>query len=475
MVTTATREDRYGLPLSTASDRAAERYRAGQELVLAHGADPAGCFEGAIAADPDFALAHAALAMVLLRDLKIPAARASAETARRLAERSTRREKQHAAAVSDAAGGRGAVAIDRMREHLQEFPLDALLLGNTTSSLLFAGRQDEMVQVTTAASQAYAGDDWFFLGLHAFALQEVRRYGEARSAALRSLEIYPLAAFTTHALAHVYYETGAFDEGTGFMPGWLDSYDRRGGMHLHLSWHLALFLLARGEYGRVFELYDSHIRPAVQPGSFALYDPISLLWRTDAYSGRPRPELWEELGSISAERAAQPGMIFADLHHGMALAATGQHDALDQLIESFRARGEKGNAIAGEVAQPLMRGMAAFAEGDYEAAVALIEPIEERIYLVGGSKAQREVFYDSLLEAFLRTDRFEEAEKRLRERLDRRPAPRDFYRLSRARTEDTAAARTAASEAVNLWLMADDDAAEPLAARRLHEELSGVL
>jgi tetratricopeptide (TPR) repeat protein len=475
MQATTNRADRYGLPISTTSDRAAELYAQGQETVLSHGVEPAGYFEAAIAEDPDFALAHAGLAMVRLRDLHLPLARGGAETAVRLSASATRREQQHAAAVADATSGRGALAIERMREHLQEFPRDALLLNNTVTSLLFAGRQDEMVIVTEGAEPAYATDDWFFLGLHAFALQEVRRYEEARSAALTSLQIYPLAAFTTHALAHVFYETGEFDEGNGFMPGWLARYDRRGGMHLHLSWHLALFLLARGEYGRVFELYDSEIRPSVQPGSFQLYDPVSLLWRTDAYSGRSRPELWQELSSIAGERSAQPGMVFADLHHGMALAATRTpREKIDGLLQSFRARGERGNAIAGEVALPLMQGLVAFANGEYEEAVQLIEPIEGRIYLVGGSRAQREVFHDTLLEALLRTDRFEAAERRLRERLDRRPSPRDFYRLSRAQAGagNTTAARMAANETVSRWPAADDTADEPAAARTLQRTLA---
>ena len=473
MTATATREDQYGLPISTSSDRAAASYAAGQECVLAHGVNPAGFFEASIAEDPDFALAHSALALVHLRDLRLGEARASAEAAGRLASRASRRERQHAAAVVDATSGRGPMAIERMREQLQEFPNDALMLNSSVTSLLFAGRQDEMVQVTETAGRGYAADDWFYLGLHAFALQEVRRYEEARRAALLSLERYPLAAFTTHAIAHVFYETGEVGEGAAFMPGWLDTYDRRGGMHLHLSWHLALFLLARGQYSRVFDLYESHIRPAAQPGSFQLYDPISLLWRTDAYSGQSRPELWQELGVISNDRAA-PGMIFADLHHGMALATTAQQEPLDRLLESFRARGARGNSTAGDVALPLLQGLIAFANADYDATVALIDPIEDRIYLVGGSKAQREVFHDTLLEALLRTGRYEAAEQRLRERLDRRPSPRDFYRLSRlnATTGHIEEAREASQRVTELWSESDVDAPEPAAARQLHLSLS---
>ncbi|MCC8942929.1 tetratricopeptide repeat protein, partial [Bradyrhizobium sp. Arg68] len=56
--------DRYGLPLTTASDRAAAYFVDGVDRMLAalHGADAA--FDAAIAEDPDFAMAHLGRARV---------------------------------------------------------------------------------------------------------------------------------------------------------------------------------------------------------------------------------------------------------------------------------------------------------------------------------------------------------------------------------------------------------------------------
>jgi len=471
MTATATQTDLYGLPLSTGSAAAAEGYREGQQALLAQAPAPDEPFRRAIAADPEFALPHAAVALIEQRELRLPEARGSATTAERLAARTTRREQQHVAAVVDAVSGRGSRAIARMREHLQEFPRDALLLHFVTTSLLFAGKQDQMVQVSEAAGSAYGDGDWFWLGIHAFALQEVRRFDEARRAALRSLALFPLGAFTSHALAHVHYELGEYAEGAGFMPGWLARYPREGGMHLHLSWHLALFYLARGAYGDVMRLYDEAIRPAARPGGFQLYDAASLLWRLQVYGGEAPAELWPELVEIAAPRAAAPGMIFADLHNGMALAAAGRDAELERLLGSLRERAARGNPAA-EVAQPLLQGMQAFARGEYALAADLIEPIEERIVLVGGSKAQREVFHDTLLEALLRTGRFDAAERRLRERLDRRPSPRDFYRIARlcAGRGARSAAQAALHNALAVW-PADDFAPELRAARQLAGEL----
>ncbi|MBK3411021.1 tetratricopeptide repeat protein, partial [Methylobacterium sp. IIF1SW-B5] len=54
--------DRRFLPLSTASDTAAAQYREGIDLMLAAWPGAAEALDAAIAADPGFALAHAARA-----------------------------------------------------------------------------------------------------------------------------------------------------------------------------------------------------------------------------------------------------------------------------------------------------------------------------------------------------------------------------------------------------------------------------
>ena len=53
-------QDRYGLTLSTNSAEAADAYREGVDLLLAAWTGAAEAFDRAIAADPDFALAHVA-------------------------------------------------------------------------------------------------------------------------------------------------------------------------------------------------------------------------------------------------------------------------------------------------------------------------------------------------------------------------------------------------------------------------------
>ena len=69
--------DRYDLPLTTASDRAAAHYRDGVDCMLSawHGAEDA--FDRAIAEDSGFALAHIARARVHQLNMEGTGARAA--------------------------------------------------------------------------------------------------------------------------------------------------------------------------------------------------------------------------------------------------------------------------------------------------------------------------------------------------------------------------------------------------------------
>src|SRR5258705_11079362 len=77
--------DRYDLPLSTAYAAARDAYVQGCDLALTMYPGAIEAFDRAIAADPGFALAHAARAQVLLERADAAAARASMAAANSLA------------------------------------------------------------------------------------------------------------------------------------------------------------------------------------------------------------------------------------------------------------------------------------------------------------------------------------------------------------------------------------------------------
>ena len=113
------RLDRRGLPLSTTSDLAAERYRDGVDLLLSAWPGAAEALEEAVAADPDFALAHAARARLHAIRAEPAQARARIATAGEIvARRGAERERSHVEVLSLAINGRSAEALERALAHV---------------------------------------------------------------------------------------------------------------------------------------------------------------------------------------------------------------------------------------------------------------------------------------------------------------------------------------------------------------------
>ena len=96
-----------------------------------------------------------------------------------------------------------------------------------------------------------------------------------------------------------------------------------------------------------------------------------------------------------------------------------------------------GPELIGDVLVPLIEGLHAFAARDYRRAVERRGPVAPRVVELGGNRAQRDVFHDTLLEACFRAGDMDRAERLLAERIARRPD--HFWRCRTAIGSGTAA------------------------------------
>src|SRR5438270_11763695 len=126
--------DRHELPLSTASSAARDAYVEGCEAKLTMYPGALAAFDRAIAADPGFALAHAAKAHALLERGDTAAPRASMAAANSLADGLSTREKSHIALLDLLAAGEAEAALSALFGHLAIWPRDALALGTPAST-----------------------------------------------------------------------------------------------------------------------------------------------------------------------------------------------------------------------------------------------------------------------------------------------------------------------------------------------------
>ena len=93
--------DRFGLPLSTPSAAARDAYVDASERALTFYPGALAAYDSAISADPNFALAHAGKAQVLMREGNVAGARAALTAAKDLAVGLTEREASHIANFRD--------------------------------------------------------------------------------------------------------------------------------------------------------------------------------------------------------------------------------------------------------------------------------------------------------------------------------------------------------------------------------------
>lgn len=430
--------DRNGHPISTGSGAAADEYNQGIERAISNGAFAERHLQAAITADEGFALAHAALARQLQFQGKMSEARASLELAKATAAGTTRREQQHVATMAACIESGTEKALAAVREHVAEWPTDAWVLYQASgvySLVGFSGHQDrdqEQLDLLAPLAEAY-GDDWWYLSALAFAENELDLRDQARRHANRALDLFPRSGHTAHTVAHVHFEAGDVASGASFLEGWRPGFEREAPMYGHLAWHHALFHLILGDFERVDAIYESELRPAVsqEPALGCVADAASLLWRL-MLGGRNGDLPWQEVSEFAAEAFPAAGVMFADVHCAFAHAAAGNVDALERLTAQLSARAQAGKLPAGSIVPTLAEAIAAFARGEYEVVVHLLQPRLQEVVRIGGSHAQREVIEDTLIEACFRAGEFERAEGLLRERVERRPGLRDRRWLERA-------------------------------------------
>ena len=434
--------DRYGLPIATASAVAAARFQDGMDGLLAYGAGAEESFAAALEADPGLAVAHAGVALLAVGRGDAATARAAVGKARDTVAGASRRERQHVEALGALVGGETARGLALVDEHVAEFPRDALLVNQAGSAIGFAGgsdREERRAAFLERLAPAY-GDDWWFQSALAFTYHEVDRFEESRRLSERSLQQYPGNANASHNIAHICFETADTDGGAAFLEEWLAGYDARASFHCHLAWHQAMFELQRGRHTRALEVFHRDIVGAVNP-RLAMIDGSALLWRFRLAGQPAEPEAWRRLADL-AGRVSRPGFVFGEVHAALAYAACGDHAALAKLCDGLRALGEKGHPIAGSVALPVAQGIAAVAAGDHAAALAHLEPVEAEFHRIGGSHAQWEIFEETMVACYFALERYDDALRLVRRRLERRASPPDRHWLDRASAGLTAKQRT---------------------------------
>jgi uncharacterized NAD(P)/FAD-binding protein YdhS len=433
--------DPLGLPLSTTAEAAAA-YNAGIERLmrLQSGADDK--LVEAVALDPGFAVAHAALAMLGHEGGSSVDVAASLEAARQaVRERGDDRERS----LVDVVGRRvedvrnsGATAL---MNHIAQHPRDVLAVSAAVPTIAFSGVTDiqqEAWELVEGLAPAY-GDHWWYISLLAFTRQDQSRFDDAGLLAESALECEPTSGHAVHAQTHVMYETGRHEAGRAWLDHWVTETGRAASHGAHFSWHAALHELAMGDTEAVRQRYYTQLAPPTVTGVRALIDSASLLWRwvvttsgwdaaagTSAFTGETAPPPVEcVLEAAGPELVDRPETPFVALHSALALAAVGDLPRLAALRTHCQGTSEL--AVRTTVAS-VCEALLAAGELRWGEAARVLSDVLPGLPRVGGSAAQREIVEETLLYCLVSDGQAERALALLDGRLDRRTSPLDQRR-----------------------------------------------
>lgn len=421
--------DCRGVPVSTGNSASLDRFEKSLELLNGYFIDPLEEIDAALAEDPDFIIGHClrgGMHAVASEKAAEPGLRESVEAAEALAGQANERERGHIAALRAwldgdfraAVDGWGAVAVDHPRD------LMALQLGHLGD--FYLGRssmlRDRMGRALPHWDDSVPGFG-YVLGMHAFGLEEMNEFIRAEDTGRHAVELNPRDPWAIHAVAHVLEMTGRVDDGVGWMTERTDDWAPDNMFAFHNWWHLALYHLDRGETARVFEIYDTGVRPEASDVALEMLDASALLWRLHL-DGLDVGDRWGELADVWEGTIEDGYYAFNDAHAMMAFVGDGRQDAARTILATMDKRldGDGTNAMmTRDVGLPLTKAIHAFGQDDYGATVDLILPIAEIAHRFGGSNAQRDIVHRTLVEAAIRAGRGNLARALVAERLSQKP------------------------------------------------------
>jgi len=396
--------DSLGLPLSGASDHAAELYRTALDGYHRYGGEPIPLLREAVADSPAFVMPHVLTAYMTLIGSN-PRVRAMGLKAVAALDglAADAREAGHVAAVRALAKGEIRLAGRILEDVAIACPRDVLALQAGQQADFLTGDARMLRDRIARARPAWSAgmpNYHAILGMHAFGLEETGHYARAEAAGREAIALEPRNGWAQHAVAHVMEMQDRRADGVAWNLSESNAWTGDSFFKIHIWWHTALFHLGLGQTDEALAIYDGPIREEGSTLAYDLVDAAALLWRLHL-AGVDVGDRWAALADAYA---AQPhgDYAFDDVHAMMAFTGAGREAEADEtlaaLAEAAEGPGDNG-LMSREVGLPVAQAIRAFGRGEPQTAVERLRSVRNGAGRFGGSHAQRDVLDLTLIAA----------------------------------------------------------------------------
>jgi hypothetical protein len=391
--------DAQGLDITTDSLDAVIKINAFINQSLGYGKQAETAILQAIAADPTCAITHAYAAAYYLSLESLEGqqqAIAFLHAAQNYRIRATRREQLYIDAIAAWSTGNIPQAIIQQEAIIDEWPTDLLALQQAQYHYFYQGEKAKLLRVAEKAFPKNQGKPYIY-GMLAFGLEQCDRLEEAEALGRQAIIMNRNDPWAQHAVAHVMETQGRIAEGIAWMESFADTWENCNSMlYTHNWWHIALYYLKQKSYQRVLRLYDCRVWGKAQKTSPKdQVGAISLLLRLELEGVIVGDHRWRDLAAYVCDRIDEHALPFQDLHYIYALARSGEKHLVREMLHSMEAYAAstpiQQQRIWREVTLPTARGLIAHAIGNWRQ-VAQLKPILPKLWMIGGSHTQRELF-----------------------------------------------------------------------------------
>lgn len=420
-------KDRWNLDIATDNPAAVDGLDTFDTSFLTYGTTAAAVWDAA-RADPACVMAQAkaaALEMFLQTGQSVAKAGPWLRDAEPHLARSTERERLWHAQVSAWVTGDAETAIRLTEEIATRWPQDLAAVKMTQFHMFHVGDLAGMLRIAEFALPHHR-DTAEMHGMLAFGLEEMNRLDEAEAAARQAIALKRNEPWAQHALAHVMETQGRCAEGLDTMLGFSDGWaEKNSFMRSHNWWHAALFAIDSDQPDEALRLYDEQVWGVWKEYSQDQVNAVALLARLE-FAGLDVGDRWQDVADYVEKRGPEHVEPFLDAHYLLALGRAGRETAARELLRSLRdfvaSQPEQlTSRIWRMVGLPLAEGVAAYGRGDWRQVYEKLPAALEGLQQIGGSHAQRDLFWQLWLQAAAKAGEKAAVKPHLERRVQERP------------------------------------------------------
>lgn len=315
------------------------------------------------------------------------------------------REQRHLKALSLWQAEQMTEAVAVLDDIVTDYPADMLALRIAHHLHFYGGDGKQMLASLQVAlknqktNHRYYG---FLKGMQSFALEESGQYPQAEAAGLEALDINRKDIWAAHAVTHVYQMQSRFEEAIPFIDSLLPEWDSANNFVNHLYWHKALQHIGLGNPDWALAVYDQAlVEPLADDFYLDVCNAASLLWRLEL-TGLKVGDRWGQLHELSKNHIQDDELVFTSLHYLMAPAILGDTKTVKAGLDHFRRWSNKKTSqgvVAKKVGVTMATALTKLASEHRHDGAKLMLSVQNDIYRIGGSQAQRNLF-NQLINAY---------------------------------------------------------------------------